>query len=119
MPFAITTEPDEVTNFTLRFALQLRDAFADSNDLLGDITVKANSLEGKRKDLSGAFLFCDLTDGDHELSVESSQDTPYYQPAKVKVTIPVPQPTPPVPQYPFPVFPDIRLADPKLMLGDP
>jgi hypothetical protein len=119
MAFAIKTAPDEVINFTLQFALQMRDAFADSDDLLGEVTAKAGSVEGERKNSSGAFLFYDLKPGDQELLIESSDETPYYQPAKVTVRVPVSQPPPPAPQYPYPVFPDIRLADSKLMLSDP
>jgi hypothetical protein len=117
MPFAITT-PELITNFQLQFALMLRDGFADSDDLVGTVTV-FGTVAGRQKDSSGSFLFDGLKDGDQELAVSSANDPPYYVAKKVKVTIPVPAPPPPAPQYPWPVHPDRRLADPNLPLGDP
>ena len=119
MAFAIKAPPETVTHSKLLFALVLRDGFADSDELLGEITVAGGGVKGKQKDSSGAFLFYKLQPGAQDISVDSSDDTPYYLPAKVGVTIPVPQPAPPVPQYPWPIFPDVRLADPDLPLGDP
>jgi hypothetical protein len=117
MPFDITM-PELITNFKLQFALTLRDAFADSDDLVGKVAV-LGTVAGRRKDFSGAFLFDGLRAGAQDLAVSSADDTPYYLPKKVPVTIPVPAPPLPAPQYPWPVFPDKRLANPNLPLRDP
>src|SRR5437763_10870684 len=119
MPFAIKEPPENVLNVTLQFALLLRDGFADSDQLLGEVTVSAGAIKVKRRDSEGTFLFYKLKPGAQSFSVESGSDTPYYLPKKVDVAIPVQQPVPPAPQYPWPVFPDVRLADPDLLLGDP
>jgi hypothetical protein len=118
MPFAIHEPPEAVKNVTLQFALLLRDGFADSDELLGVVAVTGGNISGQRKDSTGMFLFYDLKPGVQQLTVSSDPDTPYYLPAKVGIQIPVPDPPPPVP-FLWPAFPDIRLADPKLPLGDP
>lgn len=117
MPFPITT-PELVTNAKLQFALMLRDGFAESDDLVGKVTV-LGSVAGRQKDSSGAFLFYKLQAGNQDLAVSSADYTPYYLPKTVTVAVPVPPPAPPAPQYPWPAFPDLRLADPDLPLDDP
>jgi hypothetical protein len=117
MPFAIHEPPEAVKNVTLQFALLLRDGFADSDELLGVVTVTGGNISGQRKDSTGTFLFYDLKPGAQQVAVSSDPDTPYYLPAKVGIQIPVPDPPPPMP-FLWPAFPDIRLADPNLLLGD-
>jgi hypothetical protein len=117
MPFAIHEPPEAVKNVTLQFALLLRDGFAASDELLGVVTVTGANATGQQKGSTGTFLFYDLKPGAQQLAVSSDPDTPYYLPAKVGIQIPVPDPPPPVP-FLWPAFPDIRLADPTLPLGD-
>ena len=119
MPFALNQPPEAVTGVTLQFALLLRDGFADADELVGDVEVMGGTIKGQRKDSSGTFLFYDLKPGAQSLSVSSNPDTPYYLPAKVDIKLPVPDPPAPVPPYLWPAFPDVRLADPNLPLGDP
>lgn len=116
MSFRILT--DEFTKVDLQFALLLRDGFADSDQLLGDVSVTGGSIQGQQKEPSGMFLFFDLQPGVQALSVRSGPETPYYLPATVSVTIPVPAPPPLPASFLWPAFPDIRLADPTLPLGD-
>jgi hypothetical protein len=113
MDFATLPPESRVTN--LQFALLLRDGFADSEDLLGEVMVKGATEVGRRKDSSGIFLFFDLAPGPQALTVTSGRGTPYYLPLSVAVTIP----PPPLPASTWPAFPDIALADPALPLGDP
>jgi hypothetical protein len=116
MPFRVLT--DEFTKVDLQFALLLRDGFTDSDQLLGEVSVTAGNIQGQQKESSGTFLFFDLTPGALALSVSSDPETPYYLPATVGVAIPVPDPPPLPPPFLWPAFPDIRLADPTLPLGD-
>jgi len=118
MPFAIHEPLEPITNVTLQFALLLRDGFADSDELLGTVVVTGTNATGQQKGSTGAFLFHDLKPGAQQLAVSSDPETPYYLPAKVGIQIPVADPPPPVP-FLWPAFPDIRLADPALPLGDP
>ena len=110
MPFPIT-QP-EVIDVTLQFALQLRDGYADSDQLLGRVTAASGGVNGEQKDSSGTFLFYDLQPGAQNISVSSDSKTPYYLPNQVAVNVPMPSPL-------WPVFPDITIADPTLPLGDP
>lgn len=111
MPFP-TLQAESIQVVSLQFALLLRDGFADSDQLLGDVTVTAGTIAGKQKDSSGAFLFFDLKPGPQSFAISSGTYTPYYQPAKVVVTVPMPSAL-------WPAFPDRTLADPTLPLGDP
>ena len=65
MPFA--TLQGESLEITLQFALLLRDGFADSDQLLGDVTVAAGAIDGQQKDSSGAFLFYNFAIARHLL----------------------------------------------------
>jgi hypothetical protein len=109
----------ESVEIALQFALLLRDGFADSDELQGDVVVTAGAIQGKQKYATGAFLFYHLKPGMQSLSVSSGSATPYYLPTDMAVTIPAPPAPPPVPTLLWPAFPDIRLADPDLPLGDP
>lgn len=117
MPFP--TLVGESVEIALQFALLLRDGFADSDELQGDVVVSAGAIQGNQKYPTGAFLFYHLKPGMQSLSVRSGSDTPYYLPTDITVAIPVPPPPSPVPALLWPAFPDIRLADPDLPLGDP
>jgi hypothetical protein len=101
----------ESIQVSLQFALLLRDAFADSDELLGAVTVSAGTMQGQQKDSSGSFLFLSLPAGAHVFAVSSGPYTPYYQPASIAVATPMPAPL-------WPAFPDQTLADPTLPLGD-
>ena len=108
MPFAIHEPPESVKNVTLQFALLLRDGFADSDELLGVVTVTGGNITGQRKNSTGTFLFYGLKPGAQHLAVSSDAETPYYLSAKVGIQIPVPDPPPPVPFFVPP--PETRLA---------
>jgi len=110
MPFPVLQGESVIV--TLQFALLLRDGFADTDQLLGEVSVKAGGIAGKQKGSSGAFLFYTLKAGPQAFSVGSSPDTPYYRPAVINVTLPMPAAL-------WPAFPDVTLADPTLPLGDP
>lgn len=116
MPFP--TLVGESIEIDLQFALLLRDGFADSDELVGDVAVTGGPIQGQQKDSTGAFLFYKLKPGLQSLAVRTGPDTPYYLAADIAVTVPVPPLPPPVP-FLWPAFPDIRLADPTLPLGDP
>ncbi len=116
MAFSIL-DGESLLQAKLQFALLLRDGFADSDDLLGDVVVTGGTVRGRQKESSGTFLFYDLKPGAQSLSVSSGQETPYYLPTNVAITIPVPAPL--APTFLWPAFPDIRLADPNLPLRDP
>jgi hypothetical protein len=108
---AFPTLPAESIQVSLQFALQLRDAFADSDQLLGDVAVTSASVRGQQKDASGSFLFFNLKAGARVFAVASGPYTPYYQPTSIAVNIPMPSPL-------WPAFPDQTVADPSLPLGD-
>lgn len=110
MPFPITT--GEWIRDSLQFALLLRDGFADSDELLGDVSVTCGPIAGQQKGSSGAFLFYALQPGPQNFAVTSGPYTPYYLPAIVPVTVPMPNAL-------WPAFPDVTVADPNLLLGDP
>jgi hypothetical protein len=109
---AFPTLQAESVEVTLQFALLLRDGFANSDQLLGNVTVASGGIEGEQKDSSGTFLFYDLKPGPQSLTVSSNSDTPYYLPATIAVTVPMPSAL-------WPAFPDVTLANPNLPLGDP
>lgn len=110
MPFPILK--GDTIRQDLQFALLLRDAFADSDQLLGQVTAKSGIVSGQQKDSSGVFLFYTLKPGAQSIQVTSGPETPYYLPASINVTIPMGSAV-------WPAFPDINLADPNLPLGDP
>jgi hypothetical protein len=111
MPFPIL-EGEKLLQTKLQFALILRDGFADSENLLGNVEVTAGGIKGERKESSGIFLFYSLKQGANVLQIRSSEDTPYYLARSVDVAIPLPSAV-------WPAFPDITVADPNLPLGDP
>jgi hypothetical protein len=113
MPFSTHAAESIVTN--LQFALLLRDGLTQSDELLGDVTVKGGAIGGLRRESSGAFVFFALKPGPQVLSVRSADDTPYYQPLDVAVIVPAG----PAPASLWPAFPDVTKADPSLTLGDP
>jgi hypothetical protein len=100
------------TVVTLQFALLLRDGFANSDQLQGDVTAVSGTIDGEQKDSSGAFLFYDLKPGAQTIAVSSGTDTPYYLSATIKVTVPKPPAL-------WPAFPDVTLANKALLLSDP
>lgn len=110
MPFP--TLQGESIEVKLQFVLLLRDGFADSDQLLGNVTVASGTIDGEQKDSSGAFLFYDLKPGPQSLAISSGPYTPYYLPTTIAVTVPMPSAL-------WPAFPDVTLADPTLPLGDP
>jgi hypothetical protein len=110
MPFPILKGED--IQDSLQFALLLRDGFADTDELLGDVTVTSGSIAGQQQGDSGTFLFYSLKPGPQALKVNSGPYTPYYLPATIPVTVPMPSPL-------WPAFPDVTQADPTLPLGDP
>jgi len=96
----------------LQFALLLRDGFANSDQLQGDVTAVSGTIAGEQKDSSGTFLFYDLKSVAQTIAVSSGTDTPYYLPAKIAVNLPM------LPVL-WPAFPDVTLANPALLLSDP
>ena len=120
MPFAIT-QPEARLNFSVQFAVLLRDGFADSDELLGKVEVQSANVVAYRKGTSGLFWFQNVTPGPNQsLSVNSKELPPYYLPTTIDhLVIPNPPPPAPAPRNPWPVFPDISLADANLPLGDP
>lgn len=113
MPFPTLTGETIQTN--LQLAVMLRDGFARSGDLLGNVTVTGNSEKGLRPDQSGTFVFFHLKPGPQALAVASAPETPYYLPLTLNLTVP----DPPLPASLWPAFPDVTKADPDLVLDDP
>jgi hypothetical protein len=102
----------ESRKIVLSFALLLRDGFADTDQLLGEVSVSADGVAGQRKGMSGVFLFFGLSAGQHTFAIGSGPGTPYYTPTRILVTQPMQDPL-------WPAYPDMKLADPGLPLGDP
>lgn len=110
MPFPVT-QP-EVIDLALQFALQLRDGYADLDQLLGGVIAESGPIKGEQKDSSGTFLFYDLQPGAQNITVSSDAATPYYLPKQVAVNVPMPSAL-------WPAFPDVTIADATLPLSDP
>ena len=110
MSFAIG--PPEKILVTLQLALLLRDGFAGSDDLLGDVAVSCGAIEGQRKNSSGVFLFFNLKPGALLFEISCASSTPYYLATQIPINVPMPSPV-------WPAFPDRTIADPTLPLGDP
>src|SRR5205809_1577898 len=106
MSFTIKQPPEERLNLNVQFAILLRDGFADSDELLGKIEVKAAINSARRKAKTGLFWFHDVTPGNQALAVTSREDPPYYLAKKINVTIPAPAPPAPAARNPWPAFPD-------------
>lgn len=104
----------ESIDVTLQFALLLRDGFADSDQLLGTVSVTAGSIQGQPNRDGNAFLFYNLKTGPQSFSISSGPDTPYYLAKAINLNITSPMPSPL-----WPAYPDITKADPTLPLGDP
>src|ERR1700677_3360749 len=104
MPFP--TLQGESIEVSLQFALLLRDGFANSDQLVGDVSVLAGPIEGQQKDSSGNFLFNNLKPGPQSFVVSSGLYTPYYQPTKIPINIPMPSAL-------WPAFPDMTIANPN------
>lgn len=119
MVFAIKQPPESRLNLNLQFAILLRDGYADSDDLLGQVEVRASNVVAYRKGTTGLFWFQSVTAGVQDLLVQSLEDPPYYLPATINLAIPVPPPPAPAARNPWPAYPDVSLADPNLPLGDP
>lgn len=119
MAFALKQPLETRLNLNVQFAVLLRDQFADSDDLLGQIEVRASDVVAYRKGMSGLFWFQSVTPGVQDLSVQSLEQPPYYLPATISLTIPNPPPPAPAARNPWPAYPDISLADLNLPLGDP
>jgi hypothetical protein len=110
MPFPVIQVESMTT--TLQFALMLRDGFANSDELVGEVTVNSGLIDGEQKDSSGIFLFYNLKTGAQTFQISSSPDTPYYLPTQIAITLPMPAPL-------WPAYPDVTQANPSLLLGDP
>ena len=110
MPFE--TSYRESCTVQLAFALLLRDRYARTDELVGDVAVKAGSVEAIRKPGSpGSFLFLSLAPGAYTLSVACGKWTPFYRPVSIPVTVPAPPAT-------WPAYPDVTLANRNLPLDD-
>lgn len=110
MPFA--TSYRETFEFQVAFVVVLRDRYSGSEELAGEVIVKAGDVPaGRKQGGAGAFLFSKLAAGVHDLSVESASWTPYYVPVKFPVTVPVPPSK-------WPAYPDVTLANLDLALDD-
>lgn len=111
MPFA--TSYREAYQVQLAFALLLRDRYAESDELLGDVMVKSNDAPAMRKTgTSGCFVFLNLNPGAHTLKVTTGPWTQFYRPVSIPVNVPAPPSK-------WPAYPDIALANPDLRLSDP
>jgi hypothetical protein len=102
----------EHTDVNLQFALVLRDRYAGSQELLGQVSVTAAGVEGAQKGNTGTFLFFNLKPGARVFAVASDPLTPYYRGVSIPITIPMPAAS-------WPAYPDVTLANPALPLGDP
>ena len=57
MVFAIKQPPEGRLNLNVQFAVLLRDGFADSDDLVGQVEVRASNVVAYRKGTTGLFWF--------------------------------------------------------------
>jgi hypothetical protein len=102
----------ETQTTRLAFALMLRDRVSGSDELLGKVSVMAETQPAQQnRPPQGVFVFLKLKDGAHVLNAVSDPSTPFYHPRTVAVTVPAPG-------NPWPAFPDVTLADPTLPLDD-
>src|SRR6476646_2510729 len=99
MPFE--TSYQESRTVQLAFALLLRDRYARTDELVGDVAVKSGGIEGIRKPgSSGSFLFLSLAPGAYSLNVTCGKWTPFYRPISIPVNVPAPPST-------WPAYPDV------------
>lgn len=110
MPFE--TSYRESRTVQLAFALLLRDQYSRTEELVGDVAVKAGNVEAVRKPgSSGSFVFLSLTPGPYTLDVACGKWTPFYRPISIPVSVPA------LPAA-WPAYPDITLANRTLPLDD-
>lgn len=95
------------------FALQLYDGFTGQEHLEGQVVVSIAGLKPPfQKTDSATFVFLNIGAGTYSISVASSDQTPYYLPVTITVTLPLSDPV-------WQAYPDLSLADPTKPINDP
>ncbi len=99
---------------TMSLGFQLFDRFTTRDRLAGEVTVSLRDKPYRpvRQTGHAIYAFLDLPPGAYTAEIRSAPETPYYLPAELPVTVPMPDPR-------WPLIPELRLADPNLMLEDP
>jgi hypothetical protein len=107
----LTTLYSETRQLQLTLALLLADGFTGGSELLGTVTVTAETGPvGLQKSPYGTYLFFGLAAGLHTLQVRSLEG--YYQPVDIPLVVPLPSPL-------WPAYPDRSIANPTIPLDDP
>jgi hypothetical protein len=95
------------------FTVQLLDGFTGDPELLGQVNV---TIAGRKppieKSNSARFVFLNIGAGNYTISVGSGDETPYYVPVEISVTLPFSDPL-------WQAYPDLSLADRSKPLDDP
>jgi hypothetical protein len=103
----------ETITISIRFALELRDAFTRTPVLPGAVDVQIPN-QGKpfTKPAQGLWIFPSLPDGAFTIEVRPAAGVPYYLPVDIPTALPLSNPL-------WPAFPDRMLANLNLNLDDP
>jgi len=119
MPVLTISSPD-VRELRPTLVLQLRDAFLDSNDLQGEVTVTVGKHSPTfQKKGEATFVFANLPNGSYSATICSIADEPYYLPVSIPIILPFPSSTDSAWPQPWAGYPNVTLADPTLTLDDP
>src|SRR5258708_3820267 len=103
----------ETITSSIRFVLELRDAFTRTPVLPGAVEVQiSNEWKPFTKPAQGLWIFPALPDGVFNIEVRPAPDVPYYLPVDIPITLPPSNPL-------WPAFPDRTLANLNLNLDDP
>jgi hypothetical protein len=103
----------DTTDLVLDLAVLLTDGYTGEPRLLGTPSVGIAGLPAPyAKPGESTYLFFGIRPGPYTVQVRPADDSPYYLPADIAVTLPMPNPR-------WPAFPDISLADLTLPLNDP
>jgi hypothetical protein len=93
--------------------LLLTDRVAREPRLLGNVLATiAGQAPPRRRLAEGLFAFFGLPAGTHQVRVRSADETPYYRPTTITVSLPPARAT-------WPAFPDLSLADRAKPLDSP
>ena len=112
MPQLSLSVPD-VVEWKPALVLLLSDAFTGSRRLVGNITVRVGVQEPLvPKPPEATFVFVDLPNGNHSMTIRSREDEPFYLPVDIPVTLPLSTDK-------WTAYPDRGLADASEPLDDP
>jgi hypothetical protein len=116
----LVTRYSELREHPFKFALRLTDYLTRQPVLAGPVDAeivgfaqsKYARREPTRAENGSAFVFTNIPDGIHDITISSPPEAPFYRAVTLTVTVPFADPL-------WPAFPDLNLADPTLPLSDP